>query len=116
MTAREAIVGVERNWASGIALGVCPTCGARGESHDRDRCQHRGAGRSQANGGPPAPGPRTGDELSAAVLAIVSEHGPVSGREVLRRVPRRAVDVRAALRRLEAAGRARRGDDGWRVT
>jgi hypothetical protein len=115
MTAREAIAGVESRWASADALGVCPHCAARGPAHDRDRCARQAGGHPPANGGPP-PAPPTGDELGAAVLAVVSEHGPVSGREVLRRVPRRAVDVRAALRRLEAAGRARRGDDGWRVT
>jgi hypothetical protein len=56
------------------------------------------------------------DELGGLVLDVVREHGPVSGREVLRRVPRRAIAVRAALRSLEAAGLAVRGDDGWQVT
>ena len=109
MTARAAIAGVEARWASPDALGaVCPSCGARGPSHDRARCAGR---RPQPNGRPPA-----ADDLCSAVLEAVLAHGPISGRAVLRLVPRRAVDVRAALRRLEADGLAHRNGDGWQVT
>jgi hypothetical protein len=110
MTGRTSIAGVERAWASPDALGaVCPTCGARGLSHDRERC----AGRRPPTNGHPA---LAAGDLSAVVLDVLREHGPISARGVLRVVPRRAIDVRAALRALEADGVARRGDDGWEAT
>jgi predicted transcriptional regulator len=47
------------------------------------------------------------------ILAVLAERGPLSGRRVQSAVPRRQVDVRAALRKLEAAGLASRGEQGW---
>jgi hypothetical protein len=109
MTGRASIAGVESRWASPVALGgVCPTCGARGPSHDRDRCARR---RRQPNGGRPARPAH--DDIRAAVLAALPAR---SSNEVARRVPRQRALVLAALRELKAAGLARQNGRGWEAT
>jgi hypothetical protein len=112
MTGREAIAGSEAAWASPAALGVCPTCAARGPAHDRERCARQADGRPRSNGG--ARAPAAGDGLRSVVLAALTERGPfASGNAVVRAVGRRRGAVLAVLRRLELDGLARRNGNGW---
>jgi hypothetical protein len=53
------------------------------------------------------------DELDAAVLEYLREHGPASGKAVRVGLRRRKSDVLAALRRLAATGAIVREGGGW---
>jgi hypothetical protein len=111
VTGRDAIAGVEGRWASDAALSPCAHCSdvhpadwIHIPAHCRKPPRRRAA---RTNGARPA------DDLGAVILAVLAERGPLSGRRVQASVPRRQVDVRAALRELAAAGYVRRGDRGW---
>jgi hypothetical protein len=113
MTGRDSIAGVEGAWASDVALGVCPTCAARGPAHDRDRCARQADRRPRSNGDRPAP---AADGLRAVVLGVLRKRGPFpSGNAVVRAVGRRRGAVLDALYALEADGLARH-DCGWEAT
>ena len=59
---------------------------------------------------------RVSEGLCTEVQAILVEYGPVKSTNlVVGLAGRRRADVRAALRALEADGRARRRDRGWEV-
>lgn len=54
--------------------------------------------------------------MSALGVALVDELDGEALEALITRLPDSALDVLAALRELEAEGKARRGRNGWRAT